>query len=161
MNILIRKITKADNQLLADIIRNVFIEHNAPEEGTVFSDPTTDKLFEFFKEPKSVLWVAELDHTVVGSCGVYPTKGLNENCAELVKFYIFKEARDKGIGKELFQRSIQSARDLGYTQLYLECLPHFKKAINMYEKAGFVKLNKPLGESTHTTCNIWMLLDLK
>ncbi len=40
----IRKIQESDNKCLALLIRNVFEEYNAPREGTVYSDPTTDNL---------------------------------------------------------------------------------------------------------------------
>jgi putative acetyltransferase len=161
MELLIRQIKKKDNLALAMIIRDAFIEHNAPQFGTVYSDPTTDNLYDLFQTPKSILWVAELNHEIVGCCGVYPTKGLNEDCAELVKFYLSKEARGKGIGKELMQKCIRTAREFEYTQLYLESLPQFSKAVNMYEKEGFIRLIKPLLNSEHKTCNIWMLKDLK
>jgi putative acetyltransferase len=49
---------------------------------------------------------------------------------------------------------------MGYKRLYLESLPEFSKAVSMYEKFGFERLDKPLGSSGHTTCNIWMLKEL-
>ncbi|MBL7917824.1 MAG: GNAT family N-acetyltransferase, partial [Bacteroidia bacterium] len=42
MQVLIRQIKEEDNESLAKMIRYVFIEHNAPTKGTVYSDPTTD-----------------------------------------------------------------------------------------------------------------------
>lgn len=158
--LIIRKIEENDNLPLAKIIREVFEEHDAPKCGTVYSDPATDNLFELFLNPKSILWVAELDNQIIGCCGVYPTNGLNKNCTELVKFYLSKDARGKGIGKELLHKSISSAKEFGFTQLYLESLPHFSKAINLYQKEGFVKLNFPLVDSKHKTCSIWMIKDL-
>lgn len=156
----IRKINKVDNLLLAKMIRQVFDEHQAPQKGTVYSDPTTDNLFELFQAEKSLLWVAEIDSEIVGCCGIFPTIGLPEKCAELVKFYLSAKARGKGIGKSLMEKSIESARELGYTELYLESLPEFSNAVSIYEKQGFLKLDQPLGESGHTTCNIWMLKKL-
>ena len=160
MELLIRPIEKKDNQRLAGIIREVFREHDAPREGTVYSDPTTDHLYELFLEPGSVLWVAVSKNEPAGCCGIYPSEGLPQDCAELVKFYLSADARGKGIGKELLQKCIRSAIELGYRQLYLESLPHFAKAIGIYEKEGFVRLNKPLGESKHKSCSIWMLKEL-
>jgi putative acetyltransferase len=154
---LIRKILKEDNPVVAKMIRQVFIEHNAPQKGTVYSDPTTDHLFTLFQKEKSVLWVAEVNENIVGCCGVYPTDGLPEKCVELVKFYLNAKYRGKGIGKHLMEKSIQSAKDFGYTSVYIESLPEFAKAINMYKKQGFVTLDHPLGASGHTSCNIWML----
>jgi len=157
----IRPIQKSDNAALAKMIREVFVEHGAPQKGTVYSDPTTDDLFKLFKIPRAMLWVAEENNELMGCCGVYPTEGLPADCAELVKFYLPATARGKGIGKELMERSIGSAREFGYKQLYLESLPHFAKAVSIYEKQGFTMLDKPMGNSGHTTCNIWMIKELK
>ncbi len=44
MAFLIRKILPEDNSSLAKMIREVFEEFDAPREGTVYSDPTTDIL---------------------------------------------------------------------------------------------------------------------
>jgi putative acetyltransferase len=160
MEILIRPIIEKDNYALAKMIKEVFIEHNAPQQGTVYSDPTTNHLFKVFQQPRALAWIAEIDNEIVGCCGIYPTKGLTENCAELVKFYLSAKARGKGIGKAIMQKCIDSAKQLGYTQLYLESLPQFAKAVRIYEKQGFVKLERPLGDSGHGSCNIWMLKEL-
>jgi len=128
--------------------------------GTVYSDPTTDDLYRLFRAEKSVLWVALTNGKIAGCCGIYPTKGLPENCVELVKFYLSAESRKKGIGKALLEKSIASAQLFGYAKLYLESLPQFNVAVNMYEKYGFLRLNKPLGESGHSACNIWMVKEL-
>ena len=155
-----RKIESKDNVALAQMIRTVFEEHDAPKEGTVYSDPTTDDLSQLFKTPKSILWIAEIENNAVGCCGIYPTKGLHKNCAELVKFYLSKDTRGMGIGKTLMQKTIYSAKELGYTEIYLESLPIYAKAIEMYILEGFKKLEKPLGESGHTSCDVWMLKKL-
>ena len=130
----IRQVKESDNRFLSKIIKKVFEEYDAPKKGTVYSDPTTDSLYELFKMDKSILWVAEENKTLVGCCGIYPTKGLPEYCAELVKFYISKQARGKGIGKILMEKSLDSAKKLGYSELYIESLPHFSQAIRIYEK---------------------------
>jgi putative acetyltransferase len=160
MGYIIRQVEEKDNLQLARIIREVFKEHDAPREGTVYSDPTTDHLYELFLKPGSILWVAVDNNEPIGCCGIYPTEGLPGDCAELVKFYLSADARGKGIGKELMLKCISSAIELGYKQLYLESLPHFAKAIGIYEKEGFVRLIKPLGSSKHKTCSIWMLKKL-
>jgi len=155
-----REVREEDNKALASMIRQVFEEHEAPQMGTVYSDPTTDNLHGLFRAGGSVLWVAEVDRIPVGCCGVYPTEGLESTCAELVKYYLAEQARGQGIGRQLLEKSIQSARDLAYKQLYLESMPQFSKAVRIYEKLGFRELAHALGNSGHTTCSIWMLLDL-
>ena len=157
----LRPIKPSDNKKLATIIREVFHEHDAPQAGTVYSDPTTDHLYELFQDQKrAILWVAEVNDEVVGCCGIYPTPNLPENCVELVKFYLAEKARGKGIGKALFLKSIASAGKMGYKNIYLESLPDFDKAVTMYKNEGFEMLNKPLGKSGHPGCDIWMIKHL-
>ena len=155
-----REVREGDNEALASMIRHVFEEHEAPRKGTVYSDPTTDDLHGLFSSSESVLWVAEVEGIPLGCCGIYPTEGLESSCAELVKYYLAEKARGQGIGRLLMEKCIQSAREMSYKKLYLESMPHFSKAVNIYEKLGFRDLAQPLGNSGHTTCSIWMLLDL-
>jgi putative acetyltransferase len=154
----IRKVEKNDEPILASIIRATFEEFDAPRTGTVYSDPTTDHLFDLFNRIGAVLWVAIENNQVVGCCGVYPTEGLPQMTAELVKFYLNPLARGKGIGKVLMETCINSAKEMGYKQLYLESMPQFSKAVNFYKRLGFTILNAPMGNSGHTSCSIWMLL---
>lgn len=156
----LRKVRAADNAVLSRIIRKAFEDFGAPKTGTVYSDPTTDNLFALFQQENSVLWVADIDSKVVGCGGVYPTLGLPNGYAELVKLYISSDVRGLGVGRALMERCMQSARDFGYTHLYLESLPHFNKAVSIYEKQGYKRLDHSLGASGHTACNIWMVKEL-
>lgn len=160
LKLTIRKVEKRDEPYLADIIRAVFEEHMAPKDGTVYSDPTTDHLYDLFQNTSSILWVAEMDHQIVGCCGIYPTEGLPPETAELVKFYLSPAARGRGIGKQLIEKSIQSAKELGYKKIYLESMPQFSRAVDFYNSLGFKQLKNALGNSGHTSCSIWMLLRL-
>jgi putative acetyltransferase len=155
-----REVRPGDNRPLARMIREVFEEHNAPRLGTVYSDPTTDDLYNLFRKQRSILYVAEADQELVGCCGVYPSEGLPGDVAELVKFYLAAKARGKGIGRKLMELSVRKAREFGYRQLYLESLPQFARAVGMYEKQGFVTLDMPMGKWEHSSCNIWMIKDL-
>lgn len=158
--ITLRKIHRDDNQELAEIIRSVLSEHGVARPGTVFTDPTTDALYQLFQTPRSVYWVVEVDGKLYGGCGVFPTEGLPDGCAELVKFYVSASQRGTGLGKLLMQKCFESAVELGYTQLYLESFPELAKAVGMYEKAGFHTIPHPLGNSGHTACTLWMVKDL-
>ncbi|SNV31371.1 putative acetyltransferase [Chryseobacterium taklimakanense] len=157
---LIRKIEERDNADIATVIRSCFADFNAPTKGTVFEDPTTDDLYNVFKKEKSVLYIAEENGEIVGSCGIYPTENLPEDTAEMVKFYLTKNSRGKGTGRALMETALETARKMGYRKIYIESLPEFTKALSMYEKQGFKLLEKPLVNSCHTGCNIWMLKDI-
>ena len=156
----IRPIQSSDNEILAKIIRQCFRDFGAPTAGTVFEDPTTDDLYALFREEKSVLWVAEWGGEVVGCCGIYPSDNLPEDYVELVKLYLSADARGKGIGKALMQKSIESAGKLGYSTIYIESLPEFDIAVSLYEKSGFIRLKTPMGATSHPGCNVWMVKEL-
>jgi putative acetyltransferase len=160
MDIVFRPIEKKDNKEIAELIRMVFREFNIHKPGTVYFDPTTDNLYELFRTAGSEYWIAEQNGIIVGGCGVYPTPGLPERCAELVKFYLSSSQRGKGIGRQLMDKTFESAKRMGYNQLYLESLPELGRAISLYEKADFKFITGPMGKSGHFGCNIWMLKDL-
>jgi putative acetyltransferase len=159
-NIKFRKIESKDNKELADLIRSVFREFKIDRPGTVYFDPTTDNLFELFRTPGSVYWVAEDDGIITGGCGIFPTPNLPEGYAELVKYYLLAPWRGKGIGLALMRKCIDSAVQMGYRHLYLESLPELDKAVSMYLKSGFRFISRQLGDSGHFGCNIWMVKDL-
>jgi len=160
MNIVIRRIEKCDNPFVAAMIRKVFDDYDVPREKTVYTDSTTDLLYETFQTNGSVFWVVEVNDKIAGSCGIYPTEGLKEDYVELVKLYLAKEIRGLGIGKMLILKSIETAKDLGYKHLYLESFPKFIEAIGLYKKQGFKELDTPLGKSGHDACSTWMLKKL-
>ncbi len=153
----IREIRHHDNVPLARLIRDIFDEFDIPKEGTVYSDPDTDRLYELFQTTGSYYWVAEEDAVVIGGCGIYPTPDLPDGCAELVKFYLAPASRGRGIGKELMEKCFVSAKKMGYKELYLESFPQLARAVSMYEKAGFRNIEGPLGHSGHFACNVWMI----
>lgn len=158
--ILYRNIEQRDNKELADLIRTVFREFKIDRPGTVYFDPTTDNLYELFRKSGSFYLVAEENGVIAGGCGIYPTPGLPEGCAELVKLYLLPAWRGKGIGRLLLEKCIDWAKRSGYKQIYLESLPELDKAVSMYLKSGFRHINHPLGNSGHFGCNIWMVKDL-
>lgn len=156
----IRPIEEKDNEYLAKLIRETFEEFDAPKEGTVYSDPRTDILYQFFKHPESEYWVVEYNNKIVGGCGFYPTEGLPTACAEVVKLYLSPTIRGKGLGSYLINMIEERARNAGYRQLYIESFSFFQSAIYLYEKMGYKYLKSPLGNSGHSATTIHMLKDI-
>jgi len=160
MPVILRQIEEKDNVPLAELIRSVFREFNIDKPGTVYTDPTTDKLFELFQTENSAYWVAEENGVILGGCGIFPTEDLPAGCAELVKFYLAAGSRGEGIGKLLMQVSINTAKNMGYNELYLESFPELQRAVGLYSSLGFNLLDEPMGNSGHHACSIWMLKEL-
>jgi putative acetyltransferase len=157
MKITYRPIQYSDNKKLATIIRESIESYNLPTEGTAHSDPTTDNLFQLFQQPNSFYWVATENEIVLGGGGIFPSNGLPKGCCELVRYFLTPKARGKGIGKELLSKSVEIAKELGYTKMYLESFPEMKEAIRMYEQNGFERIDQPLGNTGHYACNVWMV----
>ncbi|MDF3025828.1 MAG: family N-acetyltransferase [Fluviicola sp.] len=152
----IEHIKQEDNAAIAELIREVLTEFGANKPGTVFTDPTTDALFELFKTGQSHYFIAKENGIIAGGCGIYPTEGLPEGCVELVKLYVAKSYRGTGLGKQLIERSIAAATSEGYRELYLETLPELHIAVGLYEHLGFEYLDRPYGNSGHFACDLWM-----
>ncbi len=160
MNIAFRHLEKKDNKEIAELIRSVFREFGIARPGTVYFDPTTDNLYSLFQTPGSIYWLAEDNGKIIGGCGIYPTQNLPKGCGEVVKLYLDASYRKQGIGRQLLEMSIESAKKLGYTQLYLESLPELGKAISLYQKEGFRFIDHKMGDEGHFGCTIWMIKDL-
>lgn len=156
-----QEINKEDNQEIAAVIRSILEEHGVAKPGTVYTDPTTDDLYGLFQKPGSIYYVLRNDkNEIIGGCGIFPTVGLPDGMAELVKLYLLKEYRGKGLGKDLMLKSIDFAKSYGYSKLYLETMDELSSAIQLYNDLGFKTLDGPLGDTGHFACEIRMVKDL-
>ena len=155
--ITIRPIRSSDNEAIAHIIRTSLEEHGVARPGTVYTDESTDHLSDIFTMPRSIYYIIELDDTIVGGAGIYPTEGLSSDTCELVKMYLTAGVRGRGLGRALMDQCIRFAADQGYKQIYLETMPELKQAISLYQRTGFQLLSAPMGSSGHFGCGIWMI----
>jgi putative acetyltransferase len=160
-NWIIRKIQKEDNQAVAQLIRDVFDELNIPKVGTAYEDPYLDLMFEEYSKPRSAYYVVESEGRIMGCCGVAPLINEAETFCELQKMYFLPETRGKGIGSQMIEQCLQSARDFGFQKCYLETMPFMLDAQKLYKKVGFENISAPMGSTGHTSCPVWMLKDLK
>ncbi len=153
----IRLIKPEDNAAIAVIIRDSLAEFGANKPGTVYFDPTTDSLYQLFQKSGSIYLVAEEQDRLIGGAGIFPSNGLPEGVCELVKMYLHKSARGKGLGKTMIAQCLDWAKKMGYQKVYLETMPELKKAVSVYEKFGFDKLPGPMGNTGHFGCDVWMI----
>ncbi|SHI48303.1 GNAT family N-acetyltransferase [Flavobacterium haoranii] len=156
----IRTIKKEDNPQIATIIRNVFDELDAPKCGTAYADPILDTLYEVYQEPKSIYFVIENEGKIVGGGGLASLQNGENAYCELQKMYFAPEARGLGLGKQIIENCLAFAKEQGFKYCYLETLPFMESARKLYEKMGFQYLDKPLGATGHTSCDVWMIKEL-
>ena len=156
----IRNIKEEDNKAMASVIRTTLSEFGAAKPGTVYYDETTYNLFQLFKTPRSIYFIASFDGEVLGGGGIYPSPGLPKDTCELVKMYLLPQGRGIGLGRKLIELSLDFAKEAGYKNVYLETMPELKNALNVYHKLGFEYINAPMGETGHFGCDLWMLKKL-
>lgn len=159
-NIRIREIQKTDNASIAKVIRSVLVEFKVPKVGTAYADPHLDYLFETYDVPKAVYFVVEKNGIIIGGSGVMSLDHESTTICELQKMYVLPEARSLGIGNQLMEKCLQSAKDFGFDTCYLETMPNMEDAQKLYQKIGFEYLDQPLGNTGHTSCPVWMIKEL-
>ena len=158
--LIIREIALRDNIEIAQVIRDVLIEHNVPKVGTAYADPQLDCMFETYGHPRAIYFVVEQDGKIVGGAGVSQLENEAEAICELQKMYFLPQTRRLGLGSQMMEKCLQSAKNFGYKKCYLETMPYMKAAQKLYLKSGFEYIDAPMGNTGHTSCPVWMIKEL-
>lgn len=145
---------------MAAIIRAVLTEFGCTAPGFAIHDPEVDVMFETYQAPRSKYFVVEENGRVIGGGGLAPLKGGDRDTCELQKFYFLPEARGRGYGWPLVTLCLQSALALGYRRCYVETMDSMAAAGTIYQRAGFARIEKPMGNTGHFSCNRWYVKEL-
>ena len=157
---IIRPIEKADNEQVAKIIRKVLVDIGVPKVGTAYADKALDEMYETYDKPKARYFVVEDQGKLLGCAGVAQLDNYEGNVCELQKMYFLEEARGKGIGTEMMNTCLDTAREFGFDQCYIETMPYMKAAQKLYQRTGFRYIDGPMGDTGHFSCPVHMLIDL-
>ena len=158
--IVIRKIELEDDPKIAKAIRSVLIEMGVPKVGTAYEDAALDCMTETYDNPKMCYFVVAEDNEILGGAGISPLENYKGNICELQKMYFMPEARGKGWGSKMMATCLDFAKEAGFEQCYLETMPYMDDARKLYFKSGFKSIPKPMGNTGHYSCTVWMLKDL-
>jgi putative acetyltransferase len=156
----LRLIEKRDNAGVAKIIRTVMTEFGCTAQGFAIHDPEVDCMYETYQLPRSAYFVIDENGTVAGGGGVAPLKGGETDTCELQKFYILKASRGFGYGKQLLEETLRVAREHGFKKVYIETMENMDQAAALYLNAGFKKIDGPMGNTGHFSCNRWYAMEL-
>lgn len=149
----LRLIRPADRAGVARLIRTVMPEFGAKGSGFAILDPEVDDMFGAYRRPKAAYWVLARGKDIVGGAGFAPLVGGDTKTCELRKMYFMAEVRGLGLGQTLLHRCIEGAKKARYRQMYIETLGNMTAARTLYERNGFLPLERPLGETGHFGCN--------
>ncbi len=158
MNYTIREIQSKDNGSVELIIRNCLIEFNGNREGTAWEDSDLCRFSEIYNTDDRKYWVAESDK-IVGGVGIAPLAGADGVC-ELQKMYCIPEVRSTGVSHKLIEVALNHAKKY-FSRCYLETFGNMIAAQKFYEKYGFTRIDKPLGNTGHYACDVLYIKNLK
>ena len=158
--IVIREIEPQDNNQIEQVIRGCFHEFKIPLEGTAYSDAETPRMYQSYQNDNDVYYVIDANGEVLGGGGIKPLKDFESDVCEIQKMYFSPKVRGKGFGRKLFEKCMETAKELGYKQCYLESASQLKAAIHIYESYGFKHLDGPLGNTGHYSCGVWMIKEI-
>ena len=157
---LIRPINESDNKQIAVILREVLVEMDIPRIGSAFEDPEIDKMYESYQSNRSRYFIVEENNKILGGAGINELKNGDINICELQKMYFHKSIRGRGIGDKMIELCLDFAVESNYKKCYIETMPNMVNAQKLYIKKGFKYIDKPLGNTGHTACPVWMLKNL-
>jgi GNAT superfamily N-acetyltransferase len=133
MEIAIRRAVKDDCPRLLELIQELATYEKAPEEVTV----TLDHFIEsgFGTQPVWWAFVGEVDERIVGFALYYIRYSTWKGQAMYLEdILITNEMRGKGIGKLLFDRLIDEAKEKKFNRIIWQVLDWNEPAINFYKK---------------------------
>ncbi len=156
----LRLIQKEDNPQMATVIRKVMEEFGAIGEGYSVNDPEVDEMFEAYDQVNARYYVICEGERILGGGGIAALEGETNKVCELKKMYFYPELRGLGWGKKMLLQCLEDGRELGYEQCYLETVARMEGANILYQKLGFKKLDHAMGNTGHSSCESWYVMDL-
>lgn len=96
-----------------------------------------DYIYELHDNPYGNYFVYEEDNNIIGYVGVW----IIFEQAQITTIGVDKEFQGKGIGAKLLEYAIDYADNNSCEVISLEVRVSNEKAINLYEKAGFINVN--------------------
>ena len=157
---IIREIEPRDNDQVKTIVQHVILEMGAPKVGTAYEDEALEDMHTTYQKDKSIYFVVESNGVVLGGGGISQLDGFDEDTCELQKMYFSSAARGLGLGKEMIDTCLDFAKANDFTMCYLETLPYMEAAQKLYLKTGFDYIDGPMGDTGHTSCNVWLTKSL-
>lgn len=157
---IIREIQPKDNQDVKKVVQAVLVEMGVPKVGTAYEDASLNDMHAEYDKPRMAYFVVEEEDRIIGGAGIAPLADSDGKICELQKMYFLPEARGRGAGAKMMEHCLNHARKQDYEQCYLETLPYMTHAVRLYERTGFKSLEKPLGNTGHYNCTVWMIKDL-
>ena len=94
-----------------------------------------------YQEPRGGLLMARVGGELAGCCALRPLDNADyPNAAEMKRLYVRKAFRGFGLGRQLSEAMLDTARRAGYACVLLDTLSEMDAARSLYEDLGFVEI---------------------
>jgi ribosomal protein S18 acetylase RimI-like enzyme len=94
-----------------------------------------------YAAPRGHLLLAIVDGAVAGCCALRPLDGTDyPNASEMKRLYVRRAFRGFGLGRELAEAILDSARRAGYACVLLDTLDDMESARALYTDLGFQEI---------------------
>ncbi|MCE1246693.1 MAG: GNAT family N-acetyltransferase [Firmicutes bacterium] len=131
-------IKTADSAEMLDLVRKIFCEYQR--------SIGIDLEFQDFKEelanlpgkyspPQGRLYIGYIGEKPAGCIALRPMKEKGQ--CEMKRLFVRPEFRGKNAGKQLAEKIIADAREIGYSQMFLDTLTSMTSARELYTSLGF------------------------
>lgn len=134
------KIIQAQEQHM-DLVRDLFREYQTWLDADICFQGFEEELIDLpgsYAEPNGIIFLAFDGDQAVGCSAIRPRDDQPETDAELKRLYVKDIYRGHGVGRDVFNASMQSAKEMGYEAVVLETLPEKMQAAQfLYRDYGF------------------------
>ncbi len=94
-----------------------------------------------YAPPRGALLLAMVDGALAGSCALRPLPDVDyANAAEMKRLYVRPMFRGFGLGRQLTEAILDTARMAGYQHVLLDTLDEMEAARALYDEMGFVEI---------------------
>jgi len=94
-----------------------------------------------YAEPRGALLMALVDEELAGCCALRPLDAVDyANACEMKRLYVRQRFRGSGLGRQLVEAIMDSARLAGYDCMLLDTLDAMENARALYQDQGFEEI---------------------
>lgn len=148
----IKQLTKADLTTLRELsIRtysDTFAQYNTSQdlEDYLATAYNAEKLALEIANLESEFYFIYVKDTLAGymkiNIGTAQTEPINEQGLEIERIYIEREFKTQGLGKHLYAKAIERAKQLEKTSIWLGVWEHNSSALRFYKGLGFTRVGE-------------------
>ena len=125
-------------------LRSVFLEYAASLEIDLCFQGFEAELAALpgeYATPRGALLLALVDNQLAGCCALRPLDAVDyPNACEMKRLYVRPGFRGQGLGRQLTEAILDSARQAGYSCVLLDTLDEMESARALYQDLGFKEI---------------------